>query len=308
MSKANTRFSQIMPLAALVLIFVICSFTSEGRMISASNLKTVALQSIISMVTCIGATFVMAHGNIDLSLGGVVAIASVAGYFLGKGNILLTAVISIVVAMICNFIVGGIHVFFKVHAFYVGICGLSIGRCVAGIAAKQTVMSMPLSWGKIDKVWFYLAVILVVIGIAIYLFEFTNIGKYNKAIGSNITSAIHSGIAVGKYKIYAYLTSGFFAGVAALLRMIRSGAVTANTGMGIEAELMIGLVIGGISFSGGTNVKITGAIMGALVLQSLTNGLVISGMNADLVSAVKGVVFLIAVYFAYDRSSGKIPD
>ena len=75
---------------------------------------------------------------------------------------------------------------------------------------------------------------------------------------------------------------------------------------GLETEILIAMVLGGIPLSGGHNVKMSGILVGALMLSVLEAGMILVGLNDDLTGLVKGVVFLIAVAISYDRKPGQI--
>ena len=138
------------------------------------------------------------------------------------------------------------------------------------------------------------------------LMEHTKIGQYNKAIGSNGEAALLSGVPVERYKTYAFVMSGLCIGVCAFLTLIRSGGVSSTCGQNLETNTLIAVVLGGIPLSGGTRLRLYSVLLGAFSFYMLSNGLSIWGVNPDLVNIVKGAVFILFVYFTYDRNSSAI--
>ena len=71
-------------------------------------------------------------------------------------------------------------------------------------------------------------------------------------------------------------------------------------------DVIIGLVLGGVSLSGGTNTKMRSIVLGGMILFCLSNGLILIGVEPNYVSVIKALVFLISVYFAYKKDSDEI--
>jgi ribose transport system permease protein len=316
MEKANknresTKFFQkkivksLVPFAGLVFVVALFALITGGRFASLINLRLILLQSVILMIGGIGTSFTVAHGNFDLSLGGILGLSAIVGSIVGISAPGLTLPVSIVVGLICSLLVGTIHVVFNIPAFIVALCMMFISRGVATIIAMTTILNMPVALSNLDTPVFYIGILIVVALIAYFLFEYTKIGKYNKAIGENIVSANISGIPVKKFKLIAFGISGTLVGLGGFLTMLRAGGLTGTTGQGYELDLVISLVLGGTVLTGGTGTKLRGAIIGCLILTLLGNGLVMWGVDINLVGAIKGIIFLATVALAYDRSSGR---
>jgi ribose transport system permease protein len=149
-------------------------------------------------------------------------------------------------------------------------------------------------------------ILLLVIAIGYYLFNYTIIGKYNKALGGNILTARQAGVSRRKFVYAAYLIMGICVGIASVFAFFRAGKVTAYTGNGYEFNIMMAIVLGGFPMTGGDRSRISTAIIGALTVIFLSNGLALWGLDALLVSGVKGLLFVAIVALSYDRSEGKL--
>ena len=143
----------------------------------------------------------------------------------------------------------------------------------------------------------------MVLLITAILFNYTKIGRYNRLIGSNPVVSFLSGIDTKLYKILAFLVSGFCVGIAAFLTIIRGGGISGQTGATFEMDTIIVLTLGGAPLSGGSGVKLRSALLGALTYFVLSNGLIVWGVNAEVIFIIKGILFLTIVALTFDRSN-----
>ena len=137
--------------------------------------------------------------------------------------------------------------------------------------------------------------------------NYISLGKYNKAIGVSLPAAVQSGISTVKYRMYAYLLSGLTVGIAGFLTLARTNAVSRNTGIGMEMDMMVALMLGGMPSTGGTKARISNAVLGSLIVIILSNGLVLWGVDVSLVQIIKGIVFLVVVSLTFTKTKGALP-
>lgn len=307
-TKYKNKANVIVPYLGLILVFLIFAVTTEGRFTAASNFRIILQQSMILMIAGIGTTFVMAHGNLDFSIGGEMALCALAGYFASRIYPWLAIPVCLIVGLCCSLFTGWINTSMNVPAFIAGMCIMFLGRGTAEVVYQMVPnMNTPLVLTELDTTVFYVAVILIVFVVAYILMEHTNIGKYNKAIGSNPNAAYLSGVSVAKYKRMAFMISGVCIGLCALVSMIRTGTVSNNTGSGMEINTLLANVLGGVALTGGSKVKVHNAIVGALILYMLSNGMSLWGINPYLVNVIKALVFFVCVYLTRDTNSSSLP-
>ena len=309
--NVNSTFSfkgilkTITPFLGLIILFLIFAVSTDGKFLTVTNLRTIAVQSFITMVAGIGATFTLAHGNLDFSLGGELAICGIVGYFASTVSPWLALPATIITGVLCSSLIAVIHIYMRVPAFIAGLSIMFVGRGLAASVNSITTMISPVSFIKYDNITFYLPVVLGLLIVAFIIFEYTKIGKFNKAIGSNQRAAELSGIPVNKYKIIAFIITGTTLGIAAFMTMIRAGGVGSTTGTGLEVEVLIAMVLGGMSISGGSSSKIRSIIIGALIFMMMGNGLVLWKVNPNWVNTIRGIIFLAMVFLTFDRSRGQ---
>lgn len=295
------QIRKIVPIAGLVIMFLLFAFTTDGKFLTKSNLQNIISQSAITMVAAVGTTFVMAHNNLDFSLGGACALCCVLSYLIAGQNLWLFFLLCIVFGVACGLFSAWLHIKGQIPAFMAGMCLMFAGRGVAQSVAANTNMLM-VKAASYNNIWFFLIVLAVVVVLGFLLFNYTKIGKYQKLIGTNPKAAELSGINVNKYKTIAFAISGVTIGIAACLTVIRSAAIIGNTGLNLETNVLLALSLGGISITGGSATRMRSAIIGTLIFFILNNGLTLWGLNPDYVDIVKAAFFLFTVTISIDRS------
>lgn len=297
----RARIQQLLPIAGLLVLLLIFSLTTDGRFLTWNNSKALLMQLAITLVAAVGTVFVMAHNNLDFSLGGAVALSSVLAYLLTGGALIPFFILCVVFGILCALFTSLVHIGGQVPAFMAGICLLFAGRGVAqSVSAERTMLMVEAA--KLNNIWVFTGVVAVVFLLGFVLFNYTALGKYQKLIGTNPTAAKLSGINVAKFKTLAFIVSGITIGIAACLTVARSAAVNGNTGLNLEMDVLLALSLGGIAMTGGSATRMRSAAIGVAIYFILANGLLLWGLNANFVDIVKAVFFLATVAVSIDRS------
>ena len=143
-------------------------------------------------------------------------------------------------------------------------------------------------------------IVLVIVGVLILAYSFlmgrTVFGRHVYAIGGNLHAAILSGINTRRVNFWIFVNIGVLAGVAALVTTSKAGAAVAAAGQNYELDAIAACFIGGTAVTGGIG-RISGAIVGALIMGVLNMGLSIMAVDAAWQQAIKGLVLLLAVAF-----------
>lgn len=299
------KLRKIIPIAGLLILFIIFSATTGGLFLRWNNLQNLILQSAITMVAAVGTAFVMAHNNLDFSLGGACALSCVLSYLIVGNNLVLFFILCIVFGVICGLFSAVLHVKGEVPAFIAGMCLMFAGRGLAqSVAASNTMMLTQAA--QLNNMWFFVIVLVAVVIIGYILFNYTKIGKYQKLIGTNPKAAQLSGISVGKYKTIAFIISGVTIGLASCLTVIRSPSIVGSTGTNLETNVLLALSLGGMSMTGGSASRMRSAVIGTLIFFILNNGLTLWGLDPNYVDIVKAIFFLFTVTISIDRSQYEV--
>ncbi len=139
--------------------------------------------------------------------------------------------------------------------------------------------------------------VLIVIVIVAYLglvLHFTQFGRYTYAIGSNSFAARVAGINVNRHLVFIYTLSGLLAGLAGMFFYIRLASGAPTSGLNSELDAIASVVIGGVALAGGVGVLV-GTILGALILTTITSGLIIIGVAPDWKQVVVAILIAFAV-------------
>jgi D-xylose transport system permease protein len=146
-------------------------------------------------------------------------------------------------------------------------------------------------------------ILLAVVIVMTFISRFTKFGRYVFAMGGNPEAAALSGINVKRTTVMIFVVMGVLSAIAAVITTARLNAGTNSMGTLSELSVIAAAVIGGTSLAGGLG-TIPGAILGAVIMQSLDNGMVLLGVSSSLRSIVIGLVLVAAVWFdvVYNRN------
>lgn len=297
----------VIPFSGLVFIFVFFTLVTQGKMLSSSNMTNLISQCFSVTIVAAGASFVYAHGGMDFSIGPSCGVAQlVAALIITQSSMPTWIAIAacILVAVTCATLVGTTSAYLNVPVFVVSLCMRAIcsGILTVGIAESDIAINY-MRFSGFNSEALKAAVLLVIIGVSYYLFEYTSLGKYEKAIGGNMVTAFQAGVVVKKTQIAAYTLMGLCVGIAGFFQLTRTAGVTGSSGSGLEFDIMVAIVLGGFPMMGGSAARLRSVIIGALTITILSNGLVLWGLDYLLVNGVKGLLFLIIVGISYDRTN-----
>lgn len=301
LARFKQKLSGLLPVIGLLVVFAIFTAAGGSKFLSGRNMNLILNQSFTVMVVAIGVTMIHAHGGIDFSVGAVLALSEMLAALAYKqtGAPVVLVVVTVLVAVICGLITGMITVKLRIPPFISSLCMQFACRGVVNTVLQArsigvTEIKEPGLGVKLP----------VLIGLAVIVFcilEFTKIGKYNKAIGENIKAAKSSGVNVDIYRIAAYLICGVAIGIAAYFDLLRNGVMSTNVGYGLEMRVIIAVVLGGLSLSGGYTATMKSAVVGSLLIIIIINGLTIVGVPNTYTGIIQGIIFLFVILFTYKR-------
>jgi len=300
----NLRSRDLGLYAVLVLLCLGLSILKPDVFPSLSNLLTVLKQTSIIGVLAIGATVVIISGGIDLSLGSVVALAGViAAYFaqVDGGSGAAPAVLAgMAVGLVCGVANGAGIVFGRLPPFIMTLATLSIARGLAYLFTEGRPISnlesgfQAIGRGSFAGISNLIFIYLLVAAVVAVLLHRTVFGRHVYAIGSNETAAKNSGVKVGQIKLMVYALSGVLAGLAGVMLAARTTVGSPVAGVMFELDAIAAAVIGGASLSGGRG-KVINAVLGALIINVVSNGLDIMGLSTFIQQIIKGSIVIVAV-------------
>lgn len=309
-----------------------------NKFLQAANIDSVLKNSSWIAVMAVGATILIISGGIDLSIGSIYCLAAVTGglflRWLGPGGAHAGAspywvipagmLITMLVGAGCGAANGAMVVLLRVHPFIITLGTMSIFRGIAFVATEaQSITDFPVGFGEtfrgmIGEFSFMPAfistrlgeftllpilIVLLVTGAGYFFLAHLVPGRETYAIGGNETASRFSGVRIGRIKLLVYTLAGLCGGIAAVISLGIFGAADSSTGSGYELDVIAAAVVGGASLTGGRGTAL-GALLGALVIQLINNGMVVLDIDSNYESIIKGAVIIIAVVL--DRLSARI--
>ncbi|MEP6480838.1 MAG: ABC transporter permease [Rhodoglobus sp.] len=294
------------PVLILVLIVIVLANLSPV-FFTPGNLGNVLAQSSAIAILAIGQLLVILTRGIDLSVGSNLALSAVVGatVFASTANSFLTVLSMVVTGALVGAANGFGYVFGKLpHPFIVTLATLSIARGLAlGIAGGQPISGMPdivqfIGGGNAGPIAPWLpnsAFLVAVVAILVTILLTKQVwGRWIYAVGGSPEGARRLGIPIDWVTISVYILSGLLAGVAAIVTAGRLNAGSPTFGDLAELDSIAAVVIGGASFLGGRG-NVGHAIIGALMIGVIRNGMNLLNVEAFLQLIVIGVVIFLAV-------------
>ena len=302
---------------AFLFLVVVLSFSNQ-YFLTGRNISNVLLQTSINGILAIGMTFVILTRGIDLSVGSVVALAgivsasfattsSTAGVAGSPYPFFVALPIGVLVGASCGALVGVIVSRFNVPAFVATLGMLSAARGLTLIFAggrPVPALTPEFRWigtGSILGIPAPVILLAVVFAVSWWLLARTRFGRYVYAVGGNPHAAKTSGINVTRIRFLVYVISGALAGLAGMVLAARTGSALPQAGIAYELDAIAAVVIGGTSLSGGVG-RVTGTIIGALIIGVMNNGLDLMGMESYYQQVIKGALIVAAVMLDQKRN------
>ncbi|WP_137813378.1 ABC transporter permease [Gandjariella thermophila] len=300
--------SQAAALAALIVIAVVLSILSP-RFLSYLNLSEVVVEGAVTAIIAVGATLVIVTAGVDLSVGSVAALSGVLGAMLMVDAHLpwpLATVAGVLLGGVAGLVNGALVSWVRLAPFIatLGMMGVARGLTFMSTGAVAVYGLPPgfnaLGQGYLGPIPVPAICLVGVIVVFAFIFTRTKLGRYAYAIGSNKDSARLMGIPVGRYLVLVYVLQGLLAGFGGMIATARVSSGQPNFGTGLELEAIAAAVIGGASLFGGQG-TVSGAIIGAFLIQVIRDGSVLLDVNIYLQDVIIGIVVWIAVAWDYFR-------
>jgi ribose transport system permease protein len=291
---------------ALLLVCVALSLTTES-FLTTGNLLNVARRASDYGIIAVAMVFVLAMGEVDLSVGAIVTLVNVVTAIALRDGVPPGGAVCIGLATgtLCGTLNGVFSVAMRVPLIIVTLGTMSLYRGLAIGVSDSSPVSIPtaekagrffqIGGGNVVGVPVGVWVMLLFCGIGYVLLDRTAFGWRVQAIGSNRQAARFSGIALSRYKIVVAALTGFVCAVVALVALAFFKSGDPNTAApGFELYVIASAIIGGTSLAGGSG-SVLGAVLGALLIAVIDNGLLQFRGVSQWNQAVTGAVILVAV-------------
>lgn len=299
-------------IAILLLMLIIALSIAAPSFMTLTNwlniFKAISMKGVIAF----GMTMVIISGQIDLSIGSVVALSGVIAAFAcehlpGLTGMSLTAaaVIGMLMAILTAVILGMFHGYAQVRfgmpafiitlatqLFLYGLSGIICGGFP--IAGKMPDWFNFIGIGRVGNVPISAIILLVIFVIAFVIMKYTNMGRAIYAVGGNKEAARLAGINVLTTEMFCFILTAVFATIGGFINSAQVLQATFNFGKGWETDVISAVVIGGTSMTGGIG-KITGTLLGIIFIGVIANGMTLLNISVYMQYVVRATLLFCAV-------------
>ncbi|WP_394914025.1 ABC transporter permease [uncultured Robinsoniella sp.] len=289
-------------LLVFLILFVLLTVITN-TFFTSRNLINVLKQVSINGIISVGMMCVLLTGGIDLSVGSIVALSGiVATTFAHPGEypVIIPIILGVLAGAACGVVNGTLVAFLNLPAFIATLGMLSVSSGVALVLSKGRPISnlseqfRYIGGGSILGLPILIYILAAVFLIGYLILSWTKFGRYLYAIGGNEEAAKASGLSVARIKLFVYMISGICAGLAGTVLASRINAGQPNSGEGYELDAIAAVVIGGTSLNGGIG-KVSGTILGVLIVGVINNGMDLLNISSYYQKIVKGSIIVLAV-------------
>lgn len=294
-------------IGAVLVVLLITLSVVEPDFRTSSNIWNVLRADAIPIVMVCGMTFVILARGIDLSVGSMLALVMM---FLGEalshdwpGEVAVLAAVAagLGLGLVNGLLIGKVKINFFVVTLGTSIIFASAsllitnGLTIELFGRSNFALASWLGDHNIGSVPVPAIVAFVVFLLTWAVLRWTVFGRSVYAVGGNPEAARMAGIPVERIQVSVYAISGLLVGLAAVMYTGRISSATPQTGTGLELQVIAAVLLGGVAFTGGSG-SVVGALMGALLIAFINNGLDLLQVSSFWQGVVTGAILIFAVF------------
>ena len=275
----------------LVLLF---SVLTGGRFSNLRNLRMVVDQALVVATVASGAVFIFATGNVNISMGASTAlIATIAAQmYIRTASVPVMCVVSVAAGVIALAITALLSTTLKVRVLYITVVMMTLLASMQQGILGSTTLSLPYDvTSGLKNAGVPYILFLGFFAFCTILFHFTSLGRKLRYLGINDRCAELTGFPMARYLFIAFVIAG-------------NGSITTDTCASLNMDCMLAIVLGGMSCFGGSRSNTYSAVVGAVLVTVLNNGLLMIGVSSTILQAIRGVIFIVLVCVSQTRPKG----
>lgn len=301
--KKNINISKCMVYIIFLVVLSLFAIFIGGSFFSLNNILNIIRQTAVVSMIAVTMTFVIAIGEIDLSVGSTIGLSGLMAALVlqSTDNIPLAILAALAVGLVVGLINGLLIVALNLPSFLVtlGMQMVLVGTSMwitntTAIPIGNTTFTFIFGGGSIGKLPLLLLWVLITGAVGYIVLNRTPYGKKVLAVGGNATSARYSGINVKKIVVYVFVYSSLMAALGGMLYAGRMSSGRYTFGDGLELDAIASVILGGTSMAGG-NGSIVGAVIGSLLIGTINNGLMFFGLSTAQQTVAKGAIIILSV-------------
>lgn len=266
------------------------------------NLSDLALNNAPVLLVSVGMTLVILTGEIDISVGSLFAVCSVAAGWLAQSGVPVPLLLPfvLVVGALLGAVNGVLVGFLQLPSIIVTLAMMVAWRdALRWLTQGAWVQGLPadFQWfglGQRAAEWLIVGVALAVLAAFDWMLRHLRAGRAVYAVGSDAEAARLAGIEPARVRCAVFVLTGALVGLAALLNAVRFSTVPSNAGVGMELTTIAAVVVGGTAITGGRG-RLVGTLIGVALLGTIGTALIYVGINAFWEQAIQGAIILAAL-------------
>ncbi len=299
---SNTNLLLTITICTFVLMYVVGMIAFGGGFLNPQQFFDIFNNNAYLIIVSFGLTLVMITGGIDISVGGTIALVTMACVVYMEdhgGGILSSLLISLGIGLLMGLVQGFCVAYLKIQPFIVTLAGMFFTRGMTTIVSKVPRTATNEAFNELKD--FYLdlpgighyarngnfinsyievgVIIVIVVFILLWaMLKWTRFGRNLYAVGGNSESALMLGINIQRTKFFAYLLTGILAGIGGFVYLLHTGAGNVSNANQAEMQAIASSIIGGTLLSGGVG-SVVGTLFGVMSLKTINSIVVASGLR-----------------------------
>jgi ribose transport system permease protein len=289
----------------VLLLLLTMVFTTGGKFANSNNIRATLLGLSADGIVAIAMTFVLISGGIDLSVGSVIGLTAMAAAGLVRFaglNIWIAGLIALILAIGVGTVNGFLISKIRLNPMIATIGTMTAVRGLAMVICKGSTVQLGktgtafrfLGAGNVTFIPMFTIIMVILAIIAEWFLKNSVPVRKIFYTGSNETATRLSGINTSRVKFITHVFCSFLCGVTGILYLSRFNVAVVNAGTGTEMRVIAACVIGGASLVGGEG-TVLGAILGTLLMNLVSNGLVLWNVSVYFQDLISGLILLLAV-------------
>ncbi len=305
--KESRWTARLLSPVLLVLLMAVFAVATGGRFANPRNLQMLLDQSLVVATVAAGAVFIFATGNVNISMGASTALVATlsAMAYVSTGSVAVMLLTSVALGLALMIVTALLSTWLRVPVLFVTVVMMMLLAALQKSILGASTITIPYEWtAALRSAGLPYILFVLFFVFCIVLFHFTAIGRRLRYIGINQRCAELTGFPAGRNLFWASVISGIGVGIGAAMTIVRNGSITTDTCGSLNLDVMLAIVLGGMSCFGGSRSNVWSAIVGALIVTVLNNGMLMLGVSNTVLQGIRGIIFIILVVASQARPQG----
>ena len=292
-------------LFGLVFVLVLFEILTQGRLLGQRNIKTL-FNNFFSIGMCtVCYTFVMALGELDLSVGATVGFSCAMAAISSGLGVYMILPVALLSGLAVGMLNGVATAYFRVQSFIGTLATSFIFRGLTTYYLNGSV-GIPIGMRVWDETWVKVTALVIVVIAAYLLYSWLPFGRHCRAVGASHEAARESGINVRRTRMLTFAMVGLVCGLIGFFTLCKACTASSKTGNAFEFDVLIAVLFGGMPLAGGWIVKFSSALIGAASIALLKSGMSLVGIDGLVQQVVEGIILIAAVVISFDRKNAAV--